>query len=103
LENNVAAAQKHREDLSKQRGDNVKTRQALGEAFFRDCLRQWDKLALTRALGKETGVIRNRMTQETNALWMGHLKQQTEDLDQIAKLILSGCQYLGACSVPLFV
>lgn len=89
LENNVAAAQKHREDLSKQRGDNVKTRQALGEAFFRDCLRQWDKLALTRALGKETGVIRNRMTQETNALWMGHLKQQTEDLDQIAKLIES--------------
>lgn len=86
LQDNVAAAQKHRESVSQALKKNVAERQRFGEMFFRDCLRQWDRLASTQALGKESGAILDRMTQETNAIWVGHLKQQTEDFDRIAKV-----------------
>ena len=86
LQNDVAAAQKRRENHSKAVDANVKKRQEFGEAFFRDCLRQWDKLASTQALGKEAGAILNRMTQGTNAIWAGHLKQQAECNDLIGKV-----------------
>ena len=86
LQDNVEAAQKHRESVSQALKKNVAERQKLGELFFRDCLRQWDKLASTQALGKETGAILDRMTNEINAIWVGHLKQQTEDFDRIARV-----------------
>lgn len=86
LQNNMVAAQKHREGMSEAVKRNVVERQRSGETFLRDCLRQWDKLASTQALGKESGAILNRMTKETNAIWVGHLKQQTEDFDRIAKV-----------------
>jgi len=87
LQDNVAAAQKHQASVSEAARKNVAERQRLGEMFFRDCLRQPDKLASTQALGKETGLIVNRMTERTNALWVGHRKQQAGELDQIAKLL----------------
>lgn len=87
LQNDVAAAQKYHEILSLALKQNVEKRQGLGETFFRDCLAQLDKLAISQAFGKEATLIINRMTTETNAVWVGHLKQQAEELDQIAKLI----------------
>lgn len=87
LQNNVWAAQKHCENLSAKLNQNVADRRTLGEAFFRDCLKHCDQLASTKSLGKEAGAILNRMSRETNALWVRHLKQHTEELDQIASLI----------------
>lgn len=87
LQDNVAAAQKHHASASDAVQKNVAERQRLGEMFFRDCLGRWDKLALTRALGKEAGVILNHMTQKTNALWVEHRKQQAGEIDRIAKLL----------------
>ena len=85
LQDNVAAARRHCESLSKAIDVNVKNRQALGETFFRDCLKQSEKLVTTQALGKEAEVIVSRMIRESNTIWEGHLKQQREELDQIAK------------------
>lgn len=89
LQDNAAAAHRHCESLSRAIAGNEKNRQALAENFLRDCLRQREKLATTRALGKETGAILDRMTNETNAIWARQRKQQAEDLDRIAKLIES--------------
>lgn len=86
LQEGVAAARKSREILSTRLQQNVAKRQALGETFFQDCLGQWDKLALTQALGKETGEILNHMTLKTNAIWVGHQKQQAQELDKVARL-----------------
>jgi hypothetical protein len=61
----------------------------LGEVFFRDCLKYWDKLASTKALGKEAGAILSRLSTETNALWVRQTKQHMEELDQLAHLIAS--------------
>jgi len=87
LQDNVAAAQRHCEGVSRAIEANEKNKQALGETFLRDCLKQREKLATTRALGKEAGAILDRMTNEINAIWVRHRKQQAEDLDRIAKLI----------------
>lgn len=87
LQDNVAAAHRHCESLSRMIEGNTKNKQALAEAFLRDCLKQREKLATTRALGKEAGAILDRMTNEINAIWVRHRKQQAEDLDRIAKLI----------------
>lgn len=87
LQNNVWAAQRHCENLSAKLKQNVNDSRTLGEVFFHDCLKHCDKLSSTKALGKEAGAILNRMSKETNALWVRHLKQHTEELDQIAGLI----------------
>ena len=86
LQNNVTAAQRQRESMSQALKKNVAERRKLGETFFRDCLRHWDKLASTQALGKEAGAILDRMTKETNAIWVNHRRQQREDLDPVAKV-----------------
>lgn len=87
LDSNRETARRHRESLSRAIEVNVKNRQTLAEIFFRDCLKQREKLATTQALGKEAGAILDRMNQETNAIWVGHLKQQTEEIDRVAKHI----------------
>ena len=87
LQDSVAATRRHCESLSKAIDVNVKNRQVLGETFFRDCLKQPEKLVTTQALGKEAEVIVSRMIRETNTVWEGHLKQQTEELEQIAEYV----------------
>ena len=86
LQEGVSAARRSRESLSVKLQQNLVKRQAFGEAFFKDCIRQWDKLALTQALGKEAGEILSHMTLKTNAIWVGHQKQQEQELAQVAKL-----------------
>ncbi len=87
LENNVAAAHRHCENLEARLRQNVEDRRTLGEVFFRDCLKHCDKLASTKAFGKEAGAILSRMSTETNALWVRQTKHHTEELDQLANLI----------------
>jgi len=70
LQNAVASAQKHRENMSARLKQNAADRRTLGDAFFRDCLKQCDKIASTKAFGRETGAILSRMSKETNALWV---------------------------------
>ena len=83
LQSNRDAARRHCESLSRAIEVNVKNRQALGETFLRDCLKQPERLATTQALGKEAEVIVSRMIRETNAIWEEHLKQQMGELNQI--------------------
>ena len=86
LQDGHAAAQRNREGVARALKQNVGKRQVLAETFFRDCLSQLDKLALTKVLGKEAAVIHGNMVAQTNALWAGHLKQQAKELDEVAKL-----------------
>ena len=87
LQDAVAFAQKHCENMSARLKQNVADRQTLSEVFFRDCLKYCDKIASTKAFGKEAGAILSRMSKETNALWVRQSKQHIEELDQLANLI----------------
>jgi len=89
LQNNVAAAQRHYNNVSAKFKQNVEDRRTLGEVFFRDCLKHCDELASTKALGREAGAILSRMSKETNALWVREVKQQAAELDQLAGFIAS--------------
>ena len=96
LQNNLAVALRNREAVARTLKQNVEVRQALAETFFRDCLGQPDKLALTKVLGKEVAVIHGNMVAQTNALWTGHVKQQAKELDEVAKLFDSlRASYMG--------
>ena len=57
LQNAVAAAQKHYENTSVRLKQNVTDRGTLSEIFFRDCLQKCDKIASTKAFGKEASAI----------------------------------------------
>lgn len=87
LQNDVAAAQRHHNNVSAKFKQNVEDRRTLGEVFFRDCLKHCDRLASTKALGREAGAILSRMSKETNAVWVREVKQQAAELDQLANLI----------------
>jgi hypothetical protein len=87
LQNAVASAQKHHENMSARLKQNAVDRRTLGDAFLRDCLKQCDKIVSTKAFGREAGAILSRMSKETNALWVRQTKQHTDELDQLAKLI----------------
>ncbi len=87
LQNAVASAQKHRENMGARLKQNAADRRTLSEVFFRDCLKQCDKIAATKAFGKEAGVILSRMSKETNALWVRQTKQHMKELDELASLI----------------
>lgn len=87
LQNAVASAQKHSENMSARLRQNTADRRTLGELFFRDCLKHCDKIASTKALGRETGAILSRLSKETNTLWVRQTKQHLEELDQLAALI----------------
>lgn len=86
LQNNLAAAQKWRDDLSAALKQNVALRQGYAEKFLRDCLSRLDSLTLTQALGKQAAGMRDRMVTQVNALWVDHAKQQAEDFGKIANL-----------------
>ena len=87
LQNASASAQKHRESMDARLKQNAADRRTLSEAFFRDCLKQCDKIACTKAFGREAEAILSRMTKETNAFWVRQTKQHLEELDQLAGLI----------------
>lgn len=87
LQNAVASAQKHCENTSARLKQNVADRRTLGELFFRDCLKHCDKIASTKAFGREAGGSLIRLSKETNALWVRQTKQHIEELDQLADLI----------------
>lgn len=87
LQNALASAQKHRENMAARLTQNAGDRRTLGEVFFRDCLKHCDKIADTKAFGREAGAILSRMSKETNALWVRQTRQHTEELDQLANLI----------------
>ena len=87
LQNAAVSAQKYRENMEARLRQNVADRQTLGEAFFRDCLKHGDKIASTKAFGREAGAILSRMSKETNALWARQTKQHIEELDHLANLI----------------
>lgn len=87
LQNALASAQKHCENIGMRLKQNTADRRTLSEAFFRDCLKQCDKIASTKAFGKEAGATLSRMSKETNALWVRQTKQHIEELDQLAGLI----------------
>ena len=88
LQNAVASAQKNCENTSARLRQNIVDRRTLGELFFRDCLKHYDKIASTKALGRETKAILSRLSKETNALWVRQTKQHAfEELDQLAALI----------------
>ncbi len=87
LQNAVASAQKHCDNMSARLKQNAADRQTLGEAFFRGCLKHWDRMASTKAFGREAGAILSRMSKETNALWVRQTKQHTDELDELANLI----------------
>ena len=87
LQNAVAAAQKHYENTSARLKQNAADRRTLSEVFFRDCLKHRDKIASTKAFGKEAGAILSRLSKETNALWVRQTKQHINELDQLASLI----------------
>ena len=102
LQNLVASAQKYRENMAARLNQNAADRRTLSEVFFRDCLKQYDKIASTKAFGREAGAILSRMSKETNALWVRQTKQHTDDLDQLANLIaaLRGSYKEGPASPP---
>ena len=87
LQGAVASAQKNSENMSARLKQNVVDRQTLGEAFFRDCLKHCDKIAFTKAFGREAGTVLSRLSKETNELWVRQTKQHIEELDQLANLI----------------
>lgn len=87
LQNAVASAQKYCENMRAKLKQNAADRRTLGEAFFQDCLKQCDKIASTKAFGREAEAILSRMSKETNALWVRQTKQHTDELDQLASLI----------------
>lgn len=87
LQNAVASAQKHCENTSARLKQNVTDRRTLGELFFRDCLKHYDKIATTKVFGKEAEAILSRLSKETNALWVRQTRQHLEELDQLANLI----------------
>ena len=87
LQNAMASAQKHRENTEARLKQNAADKRTLGEAFFRDCLKQCDKIASTKAFGKEAGAILSRLSKETNALWVRQARHDLEELDQLAGLI----------------
>ena len=87
LQGAVASAQKNSENMSARLKQNVVDRQTLGEAFFRDCLKHCDKIAFTKAFGREAGAVLSRLSKETNELWVRQTKQHIEELDQLANLI----------------
>ena len=87
LQNAVVSAQKHCEQMSARLKQNAADRRTLSEVFFRDCLKHCDKIASTKAFGKEAGAILSRLSKETNALWVRQTKQHIEELDQLANLI----------------
>ena len=87
LQNAVASAQKHCENTSARFKQNTADKRTLSELFFRDCLKHCDKIASTKAFGKEAGAILSHLSKETNALWVRQSRQHLEELDQLANLI----------------
>lgn len=87
LQNAVVSAQKHCENTSARLRQNAADRRTLSDLFFRDCLKHCDKIASTKAFGREAGSILSRLSNETNALWVRQTKQYLEELDQLANLI----------------
>lgn len=87
LQNAVASAEKHCEKTFARLKQNEADRRTLSELFFRDCLNHCDKIASTKAFEREAGTILNRLSKETNALWVGQTKQHLSELDQLAALI----------------
>jgi hypothetical protein len=102
LQNSVASAQKYRENMEARLTQNAADRRTLGDAFLRDCLKQFDKIASTKAFGREAEAILSRISKETNALWVRQTRQHIEEFDQIAKLIaaLRGSYKDGPASSP---
>ena len=87
FQNAVVSAQKHCDTMFARLKQNEVDRRTLSEIFFRDCLKQCDKIASTKAFGKEAGAILSRLSKETNALWVRQAKQHIAELDQLAALI----------------